>query len=251
MNLAINSFIYSCFLNVDIAILFPMMVKSFAGEIIITEIRHRMRPDCIDRPTFPILISNLFLNMWHYLKMNQINVTVTFTDTTEILVDHLLLHQSPVKNFPHIVKRIAKSLHPIYKYQFLRRCAIIQHFALMHKFESYGNFIDWDQHLSYSSLCHRYSLNDQLDMELPVFPFIELPEKFLSLLLPPFKINILYLSAETAMCLLTGEIVRFSESGDKSIITWIDHLHNNCGGGTSAFLILTGKQATSVFIGSY
>lgn len=251
MTTAINSFISSCFQNVDPMILFPMMVKSFAGEIIITEIRHRMRPDCIDRPTFPILISNLFLNMWHFLKTNKINVTATFTDYTEILVAHLFLHESPVENFPHIVKNLAKDMKPMDRYQFLRRCAIIQHFVLMHKFESYGNFIDWDQHLLFSSLCQRYKLNPQLDMDLPVYSFIDLPEKFLSLLLPPFKINILDLTTETAMCLLTGEIVRVNENGDRSIITWLDHLLHYCGGGTSAFLMLTGKQATSVFIGSY
>jgi hypothetical protein len=130
--------------------------------------------------------------------------------------------------------------------EFLRRAAIIQHFALEMPL---GNDIDWDAVLSNQALADRYRVEVVGSVVLPKFAFFELPQNYLALAMPPYSLDILNSESDLALCLLTGKVVTLYRLGTR--IPWIAHHLRHVGReGNSVFLVLTGSRATSVFIGS-
>lgn len=187
-------------------------------------------------------------------------------DPVAIVVFKLLQSDTPTEGYNDLINKVfnqylnADTVPFELKYQFLRRVAMFQHFALDLSLTS-SSFIDWDDLLSFESLAERYQINleGKSDIELPMFSFIELPKSFLSFYLPPYSIKVLDdETKDIGICLLTGEVVNLkgwipgiNDNGDIRItgITQFQEFRSSTMCNTfSICLALTGKSSSIPFI---
>ena len=224
------------------------IVHSFAGFISLSEIRFRLKPDFIDQPVFKALCKNSFLAIWHFFKFPEYKPESThFIDPTEELTYKLIISEKPKEEFINIVKELSASASGVEKLEFIRRAALIDHFCLSSEFANMNGFYDWDELLQASSLEVKYQIAIK-DYHLPVFMFMQLPKDFIKLQAHPYDINIMDHVHEIGVCLLTGQVVRFTPKGDESLPFYKNYVETVLGGTFTPFLMLTGRQATSVCI---
>lgn len=246
--------------------LVPM--KSYAGMVTIFEVRHRSRPECLDNPTVSILLRNLILI--YYFNLHGSTITEDVSDPLVKLVYMIINSVSPKKEFKNFVRQIASFLKGDFLYEFLRRAAIIEDFALSGEKNAQINsdndnnnnngdekpkFIDWDEVLSFENLIQRFEIeyNDNETIELPLFETIPLAERFVGLYQPPYNLNIFDTSLSTFVDLLTGDVVVYAKSyssvKDKTKLPFIDdYVLSRYNGGIVMFMGLTGPNASDVII---
>ncbi|OHS97364.1 hypothetical protein TRFO_36419 [Tritrichomonas foetus] len=260
-------------------------VLTFASELMILEVRHRMRPECLDRDSYPIMFSNFFKVLWYLFNDKQ--TLPKSSDPFVMLVNRLIASEQPSDEFYTIASDIASKINhenqidenliskPINdndddnfsenwkeqylnQYQFLRRAALFMRFVFS---PSESQFIEWDEVLSSESVFQEFKFQpnltspskiDEKCLELDLFRFFHLPESYLSLLMPPYSFNILDTKHEIAVCLLTGRVVSFNENNSNSKDCYVlDHLKKFCNSATSAFLMMTGDRTTAILIVSF
>jgi hypothetical protein len=169
-------------------------------------------------------------------------------EPTVALLARLAASPGPADAVEGLIQQLAQScVDDVRRYEFLRRAALVDHFALGRVFSADPR-LDWDSVLSYSALMARYSLGGGAQPRLPQFDLLRLPASYLGLSMPPYSFAILNTNSDLAVCLLSGKVVCLARAGTAP---WIgDYLATFCHKGSSIFLGLTGKRATSVFIAS-
>jgi len=224
-------------------------IDSLSGHMILSEIRYRLKPDFIDQGSFSSLSSNLFLVIWHYFQLNNALDTYNHSDPIHILIHRLVISNDPVSIFVETIQEISKNLVSLNKYEFLRRASFVQHFYLGIKFVSNASFIDWDYYLSPESISKRYHIGIEYDEPLPTFGLVPLADTFVGLQSPPYSINIKDQGTNnSALCLLSGEIIRLSSGSNRTISHISDHLRNKTAETFEPYMVISGSYATSVFI---
>jgi hypothetical protein len=226
---------------------------TFCAQVVELEVRSRTRPVCLDAPTTAILLKHFYLALVHYRRWRNANVRVG-TDRIAALIHHCIVTDNPPEDYSALVWDLGTTCHEQNDlFAFLRQAAIFEHFSLEVPL-SPERLLDWDDLLSYPSLVVRYrpttdtADHQSPDLSLPPFPLKELPASYLSLLMPPYSLDLLDTKSQTALCLLTGAVVSLEANARDS---YMKHLKSNCGGGTSILLILTGPRATSVVFASF
>lgn len=149
------------------------------------------------------------------------------------------------------MKNIASEFNDdVQLFEFLRRSAIIEEFAL--KVNKEKKFVDWDEVLSFESLLLRFEIIDHKakSFELPLFQTIPLSEKFIELYQPPFNLDIFDYSVIKFVDLLTGQVVvldQVNKLGSKypSIFENVQNIYHK---GLAMFLCLTGKFSTQLVV---
>lgn len=248
---AVESFMSNSFKSSDLL----HKIKSFAGTVSVIEVRHRSRPECLDSPTVPSLLRNLLCTFYASLHGEMNLDKIESTDPLENLVFLLLYSESPVEENSSFVKQIAASLNgDDYIYEFLRRAAIIEDFALNPKRRNSENeFIDWDEIFSFENLIERYGIENGKSVELPLFETIPLADRFVGLYQPPYNLDIFNMDYNTMVDLLTGSIVFYSSSdleipGKPEIMHITNYVKQHYDGGLAMFLGLTGPNASDIVI---
>lgn len=237
-------------------------IKSYAGAVLTIEVRHRSRPECLDNPAVPALLSNMLRTFYKALH-GKISSAATEEEKDPLvkLVFMMICSNSPRNEFKEFVKQIAVSLKDDdYLYEFLRRAAIIEDFALIGQKEKESEngpkFIDWDEILSFDHLIERYEIEGrQVDdsIELPLFETIPLADRFVSLYQPPYNLDIFDISESKFVDLLTGKVVFFSKEeleipGKPEIPHVTTYVSEKYRGGLAMFLGLTGPNASDIII---
>lgn len=258
MNESIEAFMKNAFNCLDI-IKDPIVpIKSYAGQVLILEVRHRSRPECMDNPTVPSLLHNFLLTIYKSLHGKVSIDHDDFNDPIVKLVIMLINSDSPKENHKKFVNQIAQSLSDDYLYEFMRRAAIIEDFAFKtqsnNSSDKKGNFIDWAEILSFENLANRYDIyNFDSSLELPLFEPIPLAERFVSLYHPPYNLDIFDISSSRFVDILTGRIVFFSrdenEIHDKPEIPHVNrYTQKYYLGGVAMFIGLTGSNTSDIII---
>ncbi|OHT13637.1 hypothetical protein TRFO_16194 [Tritrichomonas foetus] len=266
---AIKEFIISGFKVTSI----KTIVESIAGELSILEVRHRVRPECLDRSTNYVMFRYLFFSIFHGFhiacqqqELNEFEACqqqelneFEACDPLSKLIFILLRKDDPVTDYQNDVIEIAASIHDKHlKYQFLRRATLVQHFILDLPLTKTA-FIDWDELLEFNELCNRYEIaidDDEIEIEIDNFDgfkneielapynFIETPKSFLSFMESPFSVNLADKTKELGICLLTGDIVNMGrQSLNDKIISASRHRTTKMGNTFSIYLQLTGINA--------
>ena len=143
------------------------------------ELRHRNRPDTLDSANIPILLHNLLLTLYHGLHQRAVkeDLTNSLNDPLYKLVYEIIKSDNLVDDFIQNVQKIASEIKKTdYLYEFLRRAKIIEEFAIK-IVDTIGELIDWDDVLSFENLTQK----SDIEIELPLFETIKLPEKFIHL----------------------------------------------------------------------
>ena len=125
----------------------------------------------------PALLSNMLRTFYKALHGKTTSPSTEEKDSLVKLVSMLIESDSPTSEFKNFVKEIAVTIKDDgYLYEFLRRAAIIEDFALIGQnkkdSEDGPKFIDWDEILSFDHLIERYEIEGkQIDdsIELPLF----------------------------------------------------------------------------------
>jgi hypothetical protein len=221
---------------------------SFAAEICLLEVRHRSRPEVVDRPTTGTFFKYMFRALSFLARVRAKTVPVS-ADPTVTLLGQLATHASPASAIEGLIRNLALQCgDEVHRYEFLRRAALVDHFSIGRPL-SCDPRLDWDVVLGYSFLTSRYGLGEGVQPELPEFDLLRLPASYLGLSMPPYSFSILNTDSDLAVCLLSGKVVRLAPAG--SAAPWIgDYLADFCHKGASLFLGLTGEHATSVFVAS-
>jgi hypothetical protein len=227
---------------------FEAAVLSFAAEVCLLEVRHRSRPEVIDRPTTAAFLC-YFFRVLSWLARRLMREILTGDDPTIYLITQLLGSPSPKSAVQTLVRSIGQGCKDRHqRYEFLRRAALVDHFSLERRFATSPNS-DWDPLLTYAALCDRYGVSDDSQLQLPGFELLRLPVSYLGLSMPPYSFAILNTKSDLAVCLLSGKVVGLTRNSGGS--PWIgDHLATTCKRGASLFLGLTGQKATSIFVAS-
>lgn len=248
MNEAINDFIKQAFYHrAETDITAPII--SFCSAILKLEVRHRKRPDCLDFRNVQILLRNFFLALYHGLheKVKNVGIDRKIKDPLTKLVYKIIQSENPIKDFCYCIQIASSDLDGVFLYEFLRRCAIIEDFALKNIVSS-RNFIDWDEVLSFNNLLLRFHVAVEYDadsIELPLFECVELPEKFIGLCMPPFNFDLPDQTVVRAVDLMTGNVVTIpSKQNNQSTID--EYCKKAYNGGLAMFLILSGENASNV-----
>lgn len=203
----IDDFIIHAFHQLS-TIYITVPIQSFAGIILTLEARLRNRPDTLDSPSVPILLTNLLLTLYHGIHEHAIkeDISKTIKDPLTNLVYLILKSDDPINDFTFCVQIAATHLEGLDLYEFLRRCAIIEDFALRNDSVK-GKFIDWDDVLSFNNLLLRFhvAVEDDNGFELSLFETIKLPEEFFNLCMPPYKLELFDYSVMKVLDLITGK----------------------------------------------
>ena len=242
---------------------FETIIASFCGELSLLEVRHRSHPECLDKSTNFILFHYLFLAFWRefhekykdYVENdganNDLEKTICIPDKLGSLLFRLIKKDNPPLGYNEEVCSLANTIDDVeLKYQFLRRAALIQHFALDIPL-SKSSFIDWDELLSFPELCDRYhiDIDDPAEIELPQYNFVSTPQKFFSFMSPPHSINMANDLNEIGICLLTGEIVNISKNIINSTGTSLHtHITSHLSNGFTVILHLSGSHSSIPFV---
>ena len=242
-----------------------------AGHLVIAETRNRLWPNRLDKPAFVIFMSCFFINAWHLLRVCQteasdnggktcrffehnnkiIKIMPVNNTPIENLVYTFMTSNNPDENIKETVKNFAGNLKDKDLLLYLRQAVLFQHFCLNMHVESEDDFIDWEEVLSFESLCIRFEIEPTFDMniEIPVFSLIPLPDNFLELAMPPYSLNLAETKQLIALCLLTNTVVSISRTYEgcpyKSLN---EHLHQL--GGTTLLLLLNGPFSTAIAVTS-
>ncbi|KAK8857709.1 hypothetical protein M9Y10_016117 [Tritrichomonas musculus] len=252
LDLAIKKFMINAFYGCSLKGNPIAPFKSFAGTVMTIEVRHRARPECLDNPTVSALLHNLLLTF--YFSLHGCSIGEDIKDPLVKLVYLIINSSFPKVEFSSFVKQLSHSLKEDYLYEFLRRAAIIEDFAI--KSNTNNKFIDWDEVLSFENLLKRYEIeynNDTEIIELPIFETIPLAERFVGLYQPPYNLDIFNNSLSKFVDLMTGKVVVFAK--DKSTIQgktdlpYIqDYVLSQYQGGLAMFLGLTGPNASDIIV---
>lgn len=213
-------------------------IKCLAGELVLLEIRHRSRPDVIDKISSAILLKNLYWN----IKYAVLPLPQMFAEPTEKLIFATLQMQAfDLDKYKELIKKQNNVLSPQQLYAFLRRAALLQHFAFDDLIENKTGFIDWDTILSFSELCERYEvISKNEDIEIPMFK-LTLPPNFLDFARPPYN-------ADFSQCthivydMLLDKFMQFED--------YQEHIIDNFEESVTMCMFLVGSKASRCFITS-
>lgn len=164
--------------------------------------------------------------------------------------------ENPREEFHSIVKKVIQLSNrkesSSFIHEFLRRSVIIEDIALNQKTSSNpSELIDWDEVLDKKSLIERFDVNTADFHKISKFKTIKLPKKFISLYLPPFKVDIIDSSIEKAIDLITGQVVSLEkEHGDDKCKFIDDYEKEVYKDGLAMYLILTKEKASSLMFHS-
>lgn len=234
-------------------------LRSYAGLILTFEVRHRSRPDCLDSPTVPILIRNVLLTIYHSGLCRDLSLDEK-SDPLLLLISSIVKSSNPGGAFSSFVKQISKDLNDDYLYEFLRRAALIEEFAIKRVNSEIvdnpqkSSLIDWDENLSFNNLLERYQLEIPCkQIELPPFTTIPLADRFVQLYQPPYNLNIFDNYIVRFIDLLTGKLVIFTRNeasvspkdrGDLPFLS--EYASQTCHNGPVMLLSLTGPNASDI-----
>ncbi|KAK8896440.1 hypothetical protein M9Y10_014340 [Tritrichomonas musculus] len=285
-----NEFIRKCFGDSTL----NAILHSYIGELSLLEIRHRIRPECLDRSTnyvlFHYLFGSLFRSYHEIISILQARIdsgeynnkkdndddiydsdddlplyvkNIDLSDPAVLLLFKLFAKENPLDDYKGLVKSIFDSelsdekIKPEERYQFLRMAALLQHFALGIQLneDSNSSFIDWDDLLSFTSLCERYGITprgneNEDEIDLQPFQFIQMPKSFLSFMKPPYSLNLADESVEIGICLLTGQILDLSKYPNSDLMHVKTHRKNALADTFDIILQLTGSNAGSIVLNS-
>lgn len=229
-------------------------LKSFVGSVLIIEVRHRSRPECLDNANVPFLLRNLLLTLYFYFNRIKKDAAREFEDIEDPLlklVVNIINSKNPKIEFKKFVKEIGNKLKGDFLYEFLRRAAIIEDLALKEMlFTSGEKFIDWDEVLSVENLLERFDISSSSikNNELPIFQTIPLADRFVSLYQKPYNLDIFDTSVAKFVDLLTGNVVFFSRTGkSKTDLPFVvDYVKDKYKNGVAMFLAITGPNASAL-----
>lgn len=281
-----DEFIEKCFRSKNASL--NSILHSFMGELSLLEIRHRIKPECLDRSTNYVLYHYLFgalyrsyhdiISILHSrLNFEKAEIEgeeeddlpsfakkIDLHDPAVLLLFLVLAKEDPLDKYNEVVISIFdthlsnESVPPQLRYQYLRMAALFQHFALgipLNKTSENSSFIDWDELLSFENLCQIYGIkpreeeqNDEI--ELQPFQFIDMPKSFLSFMKPPYSLNLADESVEIGICLLTGQILDLSKYPSGNWMHVKDHRQSALADTFDIILQLTGSNAGSIVLNS-
>lgn len=213
------------------------LISSLSGVIRLLEIRHRARPDVIDKPNTMISIRNLFWVLVNtYIPEND-----DFLDPTEQLIVKLVQNMFDFDEklyIQYILEGIA-GMNGIQLYVFLRRAALLQHFAYDTLITEKSSFIDWDSILDFSALCQRYEVQiNDFNVELPIYR-INLPKTFLEFIKPPFNVDMTQF-VDKCYSIFTDEVINYA---DLQMYCYEKLKQTYC-----TFVFVSGKRSSLVFM---
>lgn len=238
--------VYACIVKGFGTVDFEYILRSFCAHIKISEIRFRVKPDFIDQQSFRILTRYLFMAIWHFFRLNSMEV-FPVDDPLIILVMQLIVNDKPAEGYSKRVSSISRRVGDNQKLEFARRAALIEHFCLNNNFEEFKGFTDWDDILSASYMSVKYQMNIE-ETTLPAYVLLKLPLDFIDLAREPYNLNIIDQIHETGLCLLTGKVVKFSSKCDVDIPLYKEHVKRALGNTFSPILMITGRMSSNVII---
>jgi hypothetical protein len=231
------------------------LVQCFTAQIEIIELRLRSNPESFDAEMFSALLYNYYYCIWHMRREEAGFILDQDADASLSPMVHLILIllASDSSHCARFAKAMGDSLSASHAFEFLRRVAIFQHFALRMRITDRQPH-NWDALLSPESLFQRYQVERKIvQSPLPLFSLWKLPEDFFGFLLQPFAIDIANnCELELGLCLLTGrQIVNPPPSVViRDTQPMAEVLREHLAGTYSFFIILTGARAGRVVIGS-
>ncbi|OHT03735.1 hypothetical protein TRFO_06571 [Tritrichomonas foetus] len=232
------------------------IVRSYAAEIELLEIRFRNNPTCLDSLATQEMLHHLYLAMWHTRSSEADYILDNDDDTITPMMRYilfLLTIGSRITEELHLdlVCAISKNLTPHNKLIFLRCCAIFDHFGRGEPIDN-SKVIDWDKIFSVDFLKKHYHIQDQhmIDKDLPVFKFVTLPKNFLEFLNYPYSVDITNDdNGITAIDLISGQIITKKKSeNDHRKLIFYDFLKRKRLNTFTVFLYLNGPLMSSVVI---
>lgn len=228
-------------------------LKSFIGIVLMTEVRHRSRPEVLDSSCVSTLLRNLLLTLYFYYNDNESDDEYQTEDPLLKLTLNIISSKTPKSDFTRFVREISGPLEDDYLYEFLRRAAIIDDFALKDQLlQQKEELIDWDELLAFEVLAERYGIDqDKVKLiELPIYETIPLAERFVGLYQPPYNLEIFDISIVRFVDLLTGKVVAFSRDGkfkeNPNLPLLQNYVKQYYNGGMAMFLGLTGPNASDL-----
>jgi hypothetical protein len=205
------------------------LVRSFAGQIMMTEVRHRSNPT-IDTDTIAALLRNYYLAIWHCRRADAPSVERE-TALEELIVQTLIADRL----FDSLVEEIGATLDGPDRRAFLRRASLFGQFALQPTDSTPPDL---------ETVLSEFPVDD-----LRPFGFCKLPQTILGFLEPPFRIDIANNNDfEIAVCLLTGESCVLPRENWRITNTEMltDYIRKRLSGTFSFFVMITGSRAGTI-----
>jgi len=241
----VHLFLQECYGNSDFIL---HGAYSIAGEATIIEMRHRSNPSCFNDMSFSILIKNLFYIL---RSCNYSSTEGYFIEIPEVKLVRRLI-QDPVIPFNDALKEYIPMESIERAFCYLRRAAILEHFIFDTLTTSrMPSMIDWDEILSISYLSQHYSVTVEPEPVLNPFCFNNLLPDFLDIIRTLWSQNKIYHGVQTAMCLITGEIVTMpNETKLPGVLSLVEHLTNSFDKCESVYMVVSGPKTLMVMTAS-
>jgi hypothetical protein len=221
-------------------------LRSLAGEVDLLEVRSRARLACLQKSTTATTLFYLFMSIRRFSRDRLHDLPIAPSESLLCVLLQCEDLPKTVAEFRELLQPwLTSEMTPINAFVFLRRAFIVEHFILRIGID---RFADWQECLSSAKLREHYAL-PPLDgrIELPLFRFANLPDRFIDFVLPPYGADLSLWSKtkEVGMCLLTGKI---TETDRRSRDELNDHINRELARTFMPWLVLTGPDASSVFI---
>jgi hypothetical protein len=220
---------------------------SFSFMFTILDFRERNQSNTIYSKEYPNIFSIFYSLLWYRNQIKPIQQTdidqLENTSNSHFIqfIFNTLQTQNPLSIIQEQVHSLGKELNEENLFIFLRRVLFFQAFVL-----SKSEDFDWQNELTFESLCKRYNFNISVSRPLPAFPMISLPNRFLDFARSPYNVPLFFQDQARYICLLDGTFVKESDE-DKidfpSIFQFLQKNYSFCSF-PIPFLVLSGKNVT-------
>lgn len=246
-------------------------VSIIADNVSTLELRDRLHSTQLEKLNLRVFLSNLFLDSWHFFRitkddpvchfdtslpfasatLNQPFVGIKRDNPFECMILDLLnsVNPSDLINIKTLVKKYSVSLDDTQLFVYLRRCAMLLHFAL--------NIDMLHSISSFELLTKFFELEEkkvEISLDLHLNELLKLPQRFIDFYLPPYDIGHKQKNDFDSVCLLTGKLVPlyldpnifiYSQNGQ---FPEVFMQHVNSVGGTSIFLCLNQAFVPNIIV---
>jgi hypothetical protein len=218
-----------------------------AGHIVLLEARVALRPEILDAEEVRALYRNLFLSAALLrARATRVGHASGATPLARVICAAVIAVARD-RGTPLSFAKIAAGVKDA-RFSFWRQLAL---FGFFMGGIPIGDPVDWDAALDPGAIARIFGLKGPLDLRYVPVRTVDLADDWVDLLADPFNYDIVTMTEDTAVCLLTGQ--RLTLSGvmaDADKVTIIEHARVTFKGGAVLVLHLTGREATKISFAS-
>jgi hypothetical protein len=211
-----------------------------ADHIVVLEARAALRPEVLDADDVRALHRNLFLSA-ALLRVGRIGRRSGATPLARAIaaaIATVAADRTAALSFAEISAGVGDSTFSLY-----RRLAL---FGFFMAGIPIGGAVDWDALLDPAGLARIFRVRAPDPRYVPL-RIVDLADDWVDLLAKPYNYDIVTMSEDTGVCLITGQrlmLVGFAGEGEN--VTVMEHVTRTLKGGPMLMLHLTGREATKV-----